>query len=262
VRANFSKTNKRETENMSRLPMPAPVSPTLPTLVTLLTLALSGCTVPRPLKGGKAITRASGVDQSLVQSDNPSASSRQSQQTVRVRTYTLPSIPITPINSINPINSVTVTEREETHAQTELGPAQKDNARELAAKLSSLKTTVWVGLALFVFGLASLLWPPLKLIIGSVTTGVALVLGGIALIILPTLIVGNELLILAAVAVTVGLWFLAHRHGHLRGLLQSSTSSSTIARHALASPSPIRWERAGVRVRTAHHTSPREGRKS
>ena len=110
-----------------------------------------------------------------------------------------------------------VVEREESHARTELGAAQKDTARELGARLSSLKGIVWVGVGLFVFGLASLVWPPLKLVIGSVTTSAALMLGGVALMVLPTLVVGNELLILGGVAVAVGGWFLAHRHGHLRG---------------------------------------------
>jgi hypothetical protein len=41
---------------------------------------------------------------------------------------------------------------------------------ELGAKLASLNGIVWVGVGLFVFGLASLVWPPLKAIIGSVTT--------------------------------------------------------------------------------------------
>ena len=35
--------------------------------------------------------------------------------------------------------------------------------------------------------------------------------------VLPTVIVGNELLIMGGVAAAVGLWFLAHRHGQLRG---------------------------------------------
>ena len=55
-----------------------------------------------------------------------------------------------------------VIEREETRARTELGAAQKDTARDLAAKLSSLKGIVWVGVGLFIFGLASLVYPPLK----------------------------------------------------------------------------------------------------
>ena len=110
-----------------------------------------------------------------------------------------------------------VMEREETHVRTELGAAQKDTARELGARLSSLKGIVWVGAGLFVFGLASLVWPPLKVVLGSVTTSAALMLGGLALMVLPSLIVGNELLILGCVGLAVGGWFLAHRHSELRG---------------------------------------------
>jgi len=112
-----------------------------------------------------------------------------------------------------------VVEREETRARTELGAAQKDTARELGAKLSSLKGIVWVGVGLFVFGLASLVYPPLKLIVASVTTSAALMLGGVALMVLPTMVVGNELLMLGVVALVVGGWFLAHRYGTLRGVV-------------------------------------------
>jgi uncharacterized membrane protein YccC len=118
-----------------------------------------------------------------------------------------------------------VVEREETRAGTELGAAQKDTARELGAKLSSLKGIVWVGVGLFVFGLASLVYPPLKVVVASVTTSAALMLGGVALMVLPSLIVGNELLILGAVAIAVGGWFLAHRHGQLSGTLAASTAA-------------------------------------
>jgi hypothetical protein len=122
-----------------------------------------------------------------------------------------------------------VIEREETHARTELGAAQKDTARELGARLSSLKGIVWVGVGLFVFGLASLVWPPLKVIIGSVTTSAALMLGGVALMILPSLIVGNELLILGGVVLAIGGWFLAHRHGQLRAMVAANTRHPTLA---------------------------------
>ena len=115
-----------------------------------------------------------------------------------------------------------VVEREETRARTELGAAQKDTARELGAKLASLKGIVWVGVGLFVFGLASLVYPPLKVVIGSVTTSAAQMLGGVALMVLPTLVVGNELLMLGGVGLGAGGWFLAHRHGQLRGLVAAS----------------------------------------
>ena len=238
----------------------------------VLALAVTGCAGPRPLKGGKAITtrKPTGViEQTLVQGENASQPTKQDQETIKVRTYTVPAgsrieqsqvwegerprepkhlgrekvraredarppdrqQPSTPqLSTPQPSTAfllsspMPVVEREETKARTELGAAQKDTARELGAKLSSLKGIVWVGIGLFVFGLASLVYPPLKVVIGSVTTSAALMLGGVALMVLPSLIVGNELLLLAIVAIAVGVWFLAHRHGQLRGIVAASTT--------------------------------------
>jgi hypothetical protein len=221
-----------------------------------LVLLATGCAGPRPLRGGKAVTTrkpANVIEQTLVQGENASQASKQTQESVKVRSYTVPAgsrveqtqtpsaVAPQPASvshdsqpsTLNPQPSsafilsapMPVVEREETHAAAELGAAQKDTARELGAKLSSLKGIVWVGVGLFVFGLASLVWPPLKVVIGSVTTSAALMLGGLALMVLPSLIVGNELLILGGVALAVGGWFLAHRHGQLRGLVAASTAS-------------------------------------
>ena len=214
----------------------------------------TGCAGPRPLKGGKAVTTRSPagvIEQTIAQGENPSQASKQTQETVKVRTFTLPAgsrieastfhapdapdpprstlhAPAPPrapsstsagpqLSTINYEPSTTYTlsapmpvvEREETHARTELGAAQKDTARELGAKLSSLKGIVWVGVGLFVFGLASLVYPPLKVVIGSVTTSAALMLGGVALMVLPTLVV------------------LAHRHGQLRGIVAANSAPQT-----------------------------------
>jgi hypothetical protein len=191
---------------------------------------LSGCAMA-PLKGGKATmaNRPGGViEQTIVQSDNPAQVSRQDQETVKTRSYTVPagSRLVSTSNQVVVVSTpMPVVEREETRAKTELGAAQKDTARELSAKLASLKGIVWVGVALFLFGLATLFYPPLKLLVGSVTTSAAIIVGGLSLIILPTLIVGNELLILAGVASAVGLWFLAHRHGQLRGLVDAAKAA-------------------------------------
>jgi hypothetical protein len=239
-----------------------------------LMLLVCGCVGPRPLKGGRAITAhkpQGAVEQTLVQGENPSQASKQTQETIKVRTYTVPagswieqssasafhdpqferndllSLSLSPSKgervpkagegarqpstlNFQPSTAfvlsspMPVVERDETRTRTELGAAQKDTARELGAKLSSLKGIVWVGVGLFVFGLASLVYPPLKLAIGSVTTSAALMLGGVALMVLPTLVVGNELLILGGVALAVGGWFLAHRHGQLKGEVSSLKS--------------------------------------
>jgi hypothetical protein len=191
---------------------------------------LSGCAMA-PLKGGKATmaNRPGGViEQTVVQSDNPAQVSRQDQVTVKTRSYTVPagSRLVSTSNQVVVVSTpMLVVEHEETRAKTELGAAQKDTARELSAKLASLKGIVWVGVAVFLFGLATLFYPPLKLLVGSVTTSAAIIVGGLSLIILPTLIVGNELLILAGVASAVGLWFLAHRHGQLRGLVDAAKAA-------------------------------------
>jgi hypothetical protein len=197
-----------------------------------------GCNLA-PLKGGRATT--SGViGQTVVQGDNPAQPSRQDQETVKTRSYTVPAgsrleethltatdigVTVTNVQAVVVSAPMPVVEREETRAKTELGAAQKDTARELSAKLASLKGIVWVGVVMFLFGLASMFYPPLQAIVGSVTTSAAIVVGGIALIILPSLVVGNELLILAGVASAVGLWFLAHRHGQLRGLVDAAEAA-------------------------------------
>ena len=195
-------------------------------IFVMFSLLLCGCAT-QPLKGGKATMRRAGsIEQTLMQSDNPSQASRQDHETVRTRSYTVPVGSRLESGATNGATVVVsapmpVVEREETRAKTELGAAQKDTARELGAKLASLKGIVWVGVAMFLFGLASIFYPPLKLLIGSVTTSAAIAVGGLALMVLPTLIVGNELLIMGGVGVAVGGWFLAHRHGTLRGIVEA-----------------------------------------
>ena len=209
-------------------------------LLIIPVLALAGCTIA-PLKGGKATTSQSvgRIEQTVVQSDNPAAVSKQVQETVRTKSYTVPAgsrlvetrivteggAPVTNSQVLLISTPMALTEHETTRATTELGAAQKDTARELSAKLASLKGIVWVGVLVFLFGIASMFYPPLKAIIGSITTSAAITVGGLALIVLPTIIVGNELLIMGGVAAAVGLWFLAHRHGQLRGQVDATKTA-------------------------------------
>ncbi len=201
-----------------------------------LVVTCSGCMSVKPLRGGNAAT-VGAIQQTVSQGENPAQVSKQDQETVRTRSFTLPSgsrveetrvtsdasgAAITNLHAVIVSEPTPVIEREETRARTELGASQKDTAREIGAKLASLRGIVWIGVAMFVFGIASMFYPPLKLIIGSVTTSAAITIGGLALMVLPTLVVGNELLILAGVAAAVGLWFLAHRHGKLQGFIDAN----------------------------------------
>ena len=59
----------------------------------VLGLLVTGCTGIRPLKGGRAVTThkpAGVIEQTLVQGENPSQASKQDQESVKVRSYTVP----------------------------------------------------------------------------------------------------------------------------------------------------------------------------
>jgi hypothetical protein len=214
---------------------------------SLIVVAAAGCTMVKPLKPGTARIQ-SGVGTNGVrnfvsemkQPENPAQSAVQNYERTTETELPLPKgtqlrekFSHPDLNGDDLVSERTIVLTEPTaqkmrvteKAGTVVGAAQKDTAREFGAKLASLKGVVWIGVGLFIFGLVSLFYPPLRAIIGSVTTSLAITAGGIALMILPSLIVGNELLILGGVAVAVGGWFLAHRHGQLRGLVNSSKST-------------------------------------
>lgn len=227
-------------------------------ILLALVLVSAGCVSTRPLKPGKSAIRSNvstnGAHEfisEMKQPENPAQSAAQNferttetelplaagskvTETVTAPAATAGQPPVVSEKTVVLAQPTVQKTRTTERAGTVVGAAQKDTARELGAKLASLKGVVWVGVALFVFGLASLFYPPLKAIVGSVTTSVAVTGGGLALMVLPSLIVGNELLILGGVVLAVGVWFLAHRHGQLRGLLEASGADAASATTAAA----------------------------
>jgi len=220
------------------------------TLILFAALALVGCGTVKPLKPGVARIQSNFATNGarefiadLKQPENPAQSATQNFERTTETELPIPAQSRVQEVIVNPaaqpggepvkqektvvLSAPTVQKtRTVEKAGTMIGAAQKDTAREFGAKLASLKGVVWVGVGLFLFGLASLFYPPLRAIIGSVTTSVAMVAGGVALMVLPSLIVGNELLILSAVALAVGGWFFAHRHGQLRGTIEAQNKST------------------------------------
>jgi hypothetical protein len=58
----------------------------------ILALLATGCAGPRPLKGGKAVTThkpAGVIEQTVAQGENASQPTKQDQESVKVRTYTV-----------------------------------------------------------------------------------------------------------------------------------------------------------------------------
>ncbi len=214
-------------------------------LLYTVTMLLAGC-MTRPLRPGTAKIASSAPStgaqfaSELKQPENPAQSAAQNFERTTETTLPLPTgtrveerivsrdekkpdaAPVVTEKTIVLSAPAVQTTRTVEKAGTTIGAAQKDTARELGAKLASLRGIVWVGVVIFLFGIATLAYPPLRAIIGSVTTSVAIIVGGIALMVLPTLVVGNELLILGGVTALVGGWFFAHRHGRLRGFVDAN----------------------------------------
>lgn len=171
--------------------------------ILLAASLLTGCAFHRQ-KGGSNTVRHEGSEIVLQQSENPKDASTQE------------------IERIVEHGNVKTTER----VKTRIGAAQKDYVAETAAKLASMRPVMYVGILLVLFGLASLFWPLLKMIVGSTTTSVMCVVAGGALIVLPSLVVGNEILILCVGVGAVALYWFSHRHGELRGAIRGLDANS------------------------------------
>lgn len=161
-------------------------------LFFLSVVLLTSCSITRQKPGWSIFQSPSGFAGGLTQSENPKDASEQ----IFKRT----------------VEDGKVTEE----LQTKIGAAQKDFLAETGAKLKALRPVMFIGIALFVLGAASLVWPPLKAIVGSSTTSAVAMLAGLALTILPTVVVGNETLILGVGVGAVALYWFGHRHSAAR----------------------------------------------
>jgi len=166
----------------------------------LVVAAFCGCS-SIPLRPGRAsVSTDNGKVIQVRQSQNPLTETVQDYKRVT-----------------DPENKVTT---EEVH--TKIGAAQKDVAREISAKLGSMRGVVWIGILVFLFGVVSAVHPYVKALVGgSVTTSAVIAAAGLAMIVLPTLIVGHELLILGVAAGAAALYFFAHRHGSVHSELKT-----------------------------------------
>lgn len=169
---------------------------------------LTGCP-SHSTRGGKAYLKSpSGIEAGVRQSNDPKAATTQEYEKTTETTVQVP--------GVGPVTT-RVVER----VGTVIGPAQKNMVAEVGAKLASMRPVMYVGIAVFLFGAASLFWPPLKLIVGSTTTSVVACIAGVAMIALPSVIAGNEILIMCVAIGGVVAYFFAHRHGALRGKVET-----------------------------------------
>lgn len=196
-----------------------------------------GC-APSPLKGGRASIGPAGtiapieaVSATMIeQSANPASASKQTEETETRDVLTLPAGTVVKqsvgTGSNAAVLSATLpalsTWEKTTRRKVgqEIGAAQKDTGREIAAKLASLRWMQWVGVVLIV-GAAAMFHPVVFAFIGSRTTQGMIALAGFALVFLPVVIVGHEMLIFFGAVAVLAAWWLAHHHGQLRGTVKT-----------------------------------------
>lgn len=185
-------------------------------IVLLFALCLTGCLATR-INGGRI--KHNGTI--LQQGQDAKQSSTLEQDNERVETLRVPagSIMMQGTNSFKVASDTTFVISSHDKLKSSLGAAQKNTLAETAAKLASLSWLTYLGAVLVLFGGASAVYPPLKLIVNSLTTSVVCVVTGIAFIALPVVIVGHEILILSIGLGAVVIYFFAHRHGGLKGEL-------------------------------------------
>ena len=200
--------------------------------VAIILTLITGCSTSPRIKGGTTHYQSAGgakIEMSQGQDAKMGSSMKHTMETVKE--YVLPAgssitmdAPVysKDIKQTNSVASVSIISSnmpvrivvKETVENT-LGAAQKNVLGDTIAKLNSLKWISWFGAGVFLFGLATLFYPPLRAIIGSVTCSIAFTVGGVLLMILPVIIVGHEILILCGISGAIGIYFFAHRHGGL-----------------------------------------------
>lgn len=222
----------------------------------MLVLLVSGCATGQPLRPGRAAAAIGGsaalpLTSEVTQPENPAHPASQTVERVKETELPLPkATQITEVrvtakagNEPAVTNTRTIVLSEPTveksrtveRAGATIGAAQKDNARELGVKLAALRPAVWIGILMVLAGIAMATYPPLRMAVGSITTAAATLVGGIALIVLPSLVVGNEVLIIGGVITGVALWFLAHRHGVLKASV-AQVSNPAVAQASEPAP--------------------------
>jgi hypothetical protein len=213
-----------------------------------LTLTLTGCIGGMRIKGGSVTSRAgSGAVVTQTQSNDPKDRSTLITTSERDFKVTLPPGSVlrleAPVNSTNipasvivGSNSVVMESHTRDVTQSGLAGAQRNLAQEIGAKLESLQWVSYFGAAVFLFGLASAFWLPLKAVVGSITTSAVIALGGLVLCFAPVIVVGHELLIAGVtVAGISGYWFITH-HAKVSATLKTVLGTNPLVNNATPAP--------------------------
>ena len=209
------------------------------TCAVALAVLLSGCGMlsgVKPQRGGGASAQLGGTSAptavTIAQPENPSTASSQTVERQETRQTVVP-VPVVKVTETPQLDGsvvrvteqfssqvVTSTTKEQT--KSEIGAAQKDNAREVSAKLAAMRPVQFAGIAALALAVA-MFHPVVRIALGGGKTLQMYVAGaGLVLIFGPSVVVGNENLLLIGTLVlggaVWGLSRLSHKEGQLDAL--------------------------------------------
>lgn len=220
----------------NEFPRVSPVQRNAALLLVAALAFLTGCASIKPNKGGKAGFTSSAPGQTneftIQQPDNPAATASQNYRTTFEEISVTPAGTITEerVTSVDLQGSTNFTQRTITtpapqtnttrkviEAVASIGPAQKDNSRELKAAFDNMRPVQWIGIVLVLVAAAFLYfkwWTP------------ALIAGGfgIGMVVLSHAIVGNEQIVLLVLgcALVILFVFRSYERGQLDRFLPDS----------------------------------------
>lgn len=217
-----------------------------------LAALLTACQrLPHAQRGGTATATLTGLPPpattaSVTQPDNPAAATTQTLERTETRQEAAPLPAVRITETPTPAGIVRVTEQfgpptilQHTVAEktgTTIGPAQKDTAREIAAKLSSFAGIRWAGLGFLAFALGCF-HPVVRAVVGGGKTIPALAaVAGVICIFGPALFVGHETLVLCLVAAGLAVAFLIVRLSHKEGQQDALATGATVIPFPPSSP--------------------------
>lgn len=205
----------------------------------LAALILTGCgTGVRPQRGGESKVTLAGIPPTvatITQPENPGAASSQQvhRDETRQNVVSIPTVRVTEtpqtdgtvVRVTEQFAPQVLTSTVKEHTATTLGAAQKDEAREIGAKLASFRFVQYAGIAVLLLGAFGYAHPVGRALIGGKDTALIVGLVGVGMVAGPFILVqyANYLWLLLLVAAAY--WFLSrmkYQHGQLDALKEKA----------------------------------------
>jgi len=202
-------------------------------LLIILAIFFAGCESVPPREGGGGSVVLPGGEIEMKAPQDPASPSSQKVTTTNILDVPLPpGAVVTFSNNVYRIELPSIPDHYATYnprlrqvrfykVEQEVGAAQRDLSKIIAEKAKATRPIVWTGIALIILGLIQV-HPVVFAFFGSSRSfQFFCFLIGTILAFSPSLVIGNEKLIIFIAVGFIAIWWLARRYGEKDGLLRA-----------------------------------------